>query len=81
MAETLTFAQQMLTAIEAALLARATQGQLDMIKAAFGDRSIDRQSGELIALRDKFKIEVAQEQLSANLAAGAGLPGRVRVRF
>ena len=81
MAETITFAQQMLTAIEAALLSRATQGQLDMIRAAYGDRSIDRQAGELIELRDKFKVEVAQEQLAANLALGSGLPGRVRVRF
>ncbi len=81
MADSTTFAEQMLTAIEAALLSRATAGQLDMIKAALGDRSTDRNPGELIRLRDKFKIEVAQEQLAANLAAGSGLPGRVRVRF
>ena len=71
----------MLTAIEAALTSRANDQQLDMIKVAMGDRSHERNPGELVRLRDKFKAEVAQEAAAAALALGGGLYGRVRVRF
>jgi hypothetical protein len=81
MAEILTFAQTMLAAIEAALTSRATTEQLDMIKSTMGNRSIERNPGELIRLRDKFKSEVAQEAAATALALGGGLAGRVRVRF
>lgn len=81
MAEPLTFAQNMLVAVEATLLKRATDEQLDMVKSAYGERSIERNMGFLISLRDKLKAEVTQENTAAALAAGTGQPGRIQVRF
>ena len=75
------FARQMLEAIEAALLARATTDQLDLVNATLADRGIQRDKGGLILLRSQFMSEVKREEHAAALAAGQGGKNRLLVRF
>jgi hypothetical protein len=54
------FPQKMLDAIEAALLGRATDSELDLISVTIGQRAQQRNVEVLLPLRDKFKAEVAR---------------------
>ena len=75
------FARQMLEAIEAALLSRASSDQLDVINAALADRSIARDKAGLITLRSQFKNEVKAEENAARIANGLGSKTRILTRF
>lgn len=81
-AETLdgrTWARQMLDAIDACLLNRATTDQLDLIKSAMGDRSIDRAG--LMGLRTKIQSEVNREENAERMRQGLGSRNSLLVRF
>lgn len=80
-------ARRMLDAIEAALELRATSDQLDMVRAVFGQRSIERSQGQtggnpaLIVARDKYKAEVAAEERAAAVLRGEKSGTKLHVRF
>lgn len=76
-----THARKMLDAIEACLEGRATAQELDLLKAQFRDRSMDRNSAELLTARDKYRAEVQAEEHSAALARGERRPRSVKVKF
>lgn len=82
-----THARRMLDAIEAALEQRATTDQLDMVRAVFGQRSLERSPGQaggnpaLIIARDKYKAEVAAEDRAAAIARGENSGSKLYVRF
>ena len=71
----------MLDAIEAALEGKANSKQLDMVRGEFGGRSIEREPQKLVALRDKYRAEVAAEERAAAIAAGQAVSGKLKVRF
>jgi hypothetical protein len=71
------FARKMLDAIEAALIGRATNDELDLISITVYSRGQTRSQGELLAARNKFLVEVQREEA----AAGRGRSGRVYMRF
>lgn len=75
-----TFAQQMLTKIEAMLLGKADN---DVAKYEIAGRSLEKYSfSELQTLRRQYKGEVKAEQVQVDLAAGNGNPRRkVLTRF
>lgn len=75
-----TFAQQMLTKIEAMLLGKADN---DVAKYEIAGRSLEKYSfEELQKLRRQYKGEVKAEQVAADLEAGLGNPSRkVLTRF
>ena len=75
-----TFAQQMLTKIEAMLLGKADN---DVAKYEIAGRSLEKYSfAELQKLRRQYKGEVKAEQVAADLEAGLGNPSRkVLTRF
>lgn len=64
------FARQMLDAIEAALLNRASTDQLDLVNATLADRSLQRDKSGLITLRGQFKAELVAEDNDARRAKG-----------
>jgi len=75
-------ARRMLDAIEAALEQRATEQDLDLLRAQFGDQRVDRDPAQLIALRDRYRAEVQAEERAAALARGEAVPPRsLKVRF
>lgn len=78
-----THAQRVLEAIEAVLEQRASQAQLGYtIGTDHGSRQLAYiPHAELLALRDRYRLEVQQEQRAARVAAGLGHAGRVVVRF
>ena len=76
-----THARKMVDALEAALLGRATSGELDLIKAQFGDRAVERNTAELIVQRDKYMAEVRNEERLAGIAAGKRGPTSIKARF
>lgn len=71
-------AVRMLAAIEAALESRATADMIDMMAASGLDRSIQRDTAKLIALRSQYAIEVAREQAAAGNRPARG---RIYMRF
>jgi hypothetical protein len=71
------FARTMLDAVEAALTSKATASQLDIVKAALADRSMEYNPATLMALRSRLLTEVRREA-----AAQKGTDvRRVLVRF
>lgn len=79
-------ARKMLDAIEAALERRASKDELDMLRATFGQRSMDRMQNTagmpaLIIARDKYKTEVAAEDRAAAIARGEGGGNKILIRF
>lgn len=82
-----THARRMLDAIEAALEQRATTDQLDMVRATFGQRSIERGQGQnggnptLIVARDTYMAEVAAEERAAAVLRGEKSGNKLHVRF
>ena len=75
------FAKQMLDAVEAALLGKATANQLDLISHSIGIRAQQRDVATLMPLRDKLRAEVASEIRKEKLAAGMKDPYKIGVRF
>ncbi len=75
-----TFAEQMVEKIEAALLGKADN---DVLEYMINGRQIKKYAlGELEAMRQKYKREVQQEKINADLAEGLGNPRRkVLTRF
>jgi hypothetical protein len=58
-----TFNARMLDAVEALIERRASAGQIDIIKTEIKDRSVETlKHTELLALRDRYKTKVLQEQ-------------------
>ena len=55
--------------------------QLDLLKASIGRYNIDRNPGELIALRDRFRAEVAAEERARRIASGEQIANKLKVRF
>lgn len=55
------FARTMLDSVEAALRAKATGGQLDLVKAALADRSMEYNTASLMTLRNQLQTEVRRE--------------------
>jgi len=77
--DTRSYAQKMLDAVEALLQKKATKDQQNY---AINGRSLTRYSVEdLIALRDKFKAEVAQEKQRQDLENGLGTNKIIRTRL
>lgn len=72
-----TFARTMLDAVEAALLSKATAGQLDLVQAALADRSMQYNPAALLTLRKQLQSEVAAELAKQNGTSAR----RVMVRF
>jgi len=71
------FARQMLDAVEAALLSKASAQQMDLIKAQLEARSVEYSPANLISLRSRLLTEVKREESIAN---GTDVR-RVMVRF
>lgn len=71
-------AVRMLAAIEAALESRATADMIDLMAASGLDRSMQRDTAKLIALRSQYAAEVAREQAAAGNRPGRG---RIFMRF
>ncbi len=75
-----TFAAQMVTKLEAVLLGKADN---DVLEYEIGGRQLKKYTfGDLENMRKKYKAEVKQEEIAADLAAGLGNPRRkVLTRF
>lgn len=61
-----TFARTMLDAVESALSAKATASQLDLVKAALADRSMEYDTAALLKLRSMLLSEVRREDAVRN---------------
>ncbi len=75
--DTRSTAKQLLDALDAYLLDKATANQLDVIETAIADRRIRRDKASLLKWRSDLKIEVAREDAAAN----GENAGRYYVRF
>lgn len=71
------FARSMLDAVEAALTAKATAQQLDIVQAALADRSMQYDTAALLKLRSQLRMEVRREDNLQNGVNGS----RLLVRF
>lgn len=76
-----TWARKMLDYVEAELLSRGSSGQLDLINAALGDRSLSRDKAGLISLRSQLKAEVSRDEHAEAVRQGLGGKNRLLVRF
>lgn len=74
-------ARRMLDAINATLESRAGEGDLDLVRAAFGDRSSEWSLEQLIKLRAQYAAAVAEEEAAERLARGESSGRMLRVRF
>jgi hypothetical protein len=79
--DTRTFAAQMLDAIEAEILGKASAHQLDLVAMTIASRQLQRTPEMLIKLRDQFKREVRVEQIAARLESGMTGARRLLVRM
>ena len=75
------FARTLLDYVEASLLSRATSDQLDLINAALGERSLQRDKAGLMTLRSQLLGEVSREDAAAGRAAGKPSRSRLMIRF
>lgn len=75
--DTRSTAKQLLDALDAYLLDKASKDQLDVIETAIADRRIRRDKASLLKWRSDLKIEVAREDAAAN----GHNAGRYYVRF
>ena len=76
-----TTARQILDALNAYLLGRATANQLDVVNTAIADRNVGRDMRSLLQLREQLKAEVALEEAAASAANGLGNPRKYYARF
>jgi hypothetical protein len=71
--ETRSFARQLLDAVEATLLGRASKGQLDVVDMALEGRGLKRTPEVLVKLRSQLMVEVEQEdRINAGVTPWAG---------
>jgi len=75
--DTRSTAKQLLEALDAFLLDKASAGQLDVVETAIADRRIRRDRASLLRWRSDLAIEVAREDAAAN----GQNAGRYYVRF
>jgi hypothetical protein len=75
--DTRSTAKQLLEALDAYLLDKASRDQLDVVETAIADRRIRRDKAALLKWRSELQIEVAREDATANGIAG----NRYYVRF
>lgn len=61
-----TFARTLLDAVESALTAKASASQLDLVKAALADRSMEYDTAALLKLRSQLLSEVRREDATRN---------------
>ncbi len=73
-----THARKMLDAIEAALEAKATASQLDLVELEIYSRRSRRDRSVLLEARQKYLTEVRREEAAAGINTGRG---RVYVRY
>ncbi len=73
-------ARKTLDALDAALVARATGADLDLIRTQLGDRSLQRDPVALLKWRQHFAARVAAEDQAAARARGESV-GFVQMRF
>ena len=73
--DTRTWARRLLDAVEAALEARATADEIDLITQTVGDRTLTRDRATLLELRTKLLLEVQRTENTG------GRPQRILVRF
>jgi hypothetical protein len=76
-----TFARKLLDSVEAALLGRATAGEIDVIEKTLADRGLKRSEGTLIALRSQLVAEVKREENAEAMRNGLQSKTRLMVRF
>lgn len=79
--DTRAFARQMLDAIEAQMLGRATAQQSDMVSMQIAGRGLQRTPETLIKLRDHFKAEAKAESIRDRLDSGMSGAPRLLVRM
>ncbi len=80
--DTRSHARKVLDAIEAALEKRASQADIDLLRAQFGEQRIERDPAKLIELRDRYRAEVRAEERAAAIERGEDLkPASIKVRF
>lgn len=75
--DTRSTAKQLLEALDAFLLDKASKDQLDVVETAIADRRIRRDRAALLKWRSDLKIEVAREDAATNNES----VGRFYVRF
>lgn len=73
-----THARKMLDAIESALEGTATVNQLHVLAVSGVDKSMQQDASKLIALRNKYQIEVKREDAAKGIGTGRG---KILVRF
>lgn len=69
--DTRSTAKQLLDALDAFLLDKASKDQLDVIETAIADRRIRRDRAALLKWRSELQIEVAREDAAANGVQGS----------
>jgi len=79
--DTRSHARKMLEALDALIEGRATDGDIDVVRQSINDRTVERDMGQLLALRAKYAQMVASENQAAALARGDQSGRHVRVRF
>lgn len=74
-------ARRMLEAIESLLEGRALSGDLDLVRAAHGELSAERDLRTLLQLRAQYAAAVTQEDAARRIARGERDPRLLQVRF
>jgi len=74
-------ARKMLDLINAAIMERATNDELDLIKGAFADRAIEFGEGELIKQQQYYQRLVDAEEAVSDLKFGKKRHNKIRSRF
>lgn len=74
-------AQVMLDAIESTLEGKASNDQLDLLSATFGNHTFTRNPEFLLKYRDRYRSEVNAERQAARLRQGLGSSNRISVRL
>ena len=69
-------ARKVLDALDALIEQRASAGDVDLISAATGDKTLARSLPDLLKLRDRYAALVAQEATAASVR-----PGFIQMRF
>jgi hypothetical protein len=74
-------ARRMLDSINAIMEGRASSGDLDVVKSAFGDRGVDYDLNALIKMRQQYAAAVRAEDDAARIARGAQSSRLIATRF
>jgi hypothetical protein len=79
--DTRSHARIMLDALNAVLESRATDGDIDVVRTAVGDRATDWDPNTLVKLRQQYASAVVAEEDAARIARGEQSARFVGVRF